>query len=199
MRGYSPSRIARELDYDVRLARQDVATVTDRYREFENLDEYLKDVTARTGEQLTKLNEQEAILWKTLDWCCEEVVQVNGFGDPIHEHDDEGEKKTAPLFGPRKIGLIPQVMGQIQQINKQQNELLGLLNKNVDITMKLQLTERIQVLTIEAIREADPETYRKIRRQIAAAQASIDIPALPSGGSGRSLDEVLDAQYVEVK
>lgn len=196
-RGWSDSRIARELDYDRRMVAKDVATVTERFREFDDLDAHLRDVQARTGEQLSRLNEQEAILWSQLDYAREWVVQTDGFGAPIYEHNEEGAKHDKPLFGPRRGGIIPQLIGQIQSVNKQQAELLGLLNKNIDITVKLQLNERIQVEMLDAIRDTDQEVYGRLIRRLQAVKATIDRPALPGNAVDRSLEDVIDAKYVE--
>lgn len=200
MRGYSPTRIARELNYDIRTANKDIAAVIDRYREFEDIDKHLHDVTARMGEQLTKLNEQESILWKQLDWAAEWVIQRDGFGKPIYEAEldpgaeDKTSAKALPLYGPRRPGMIPQLVGQLQSINKQQSEMLGLLNKNVDISVTLQKTELFQIRIMEVIKEADPDTYTKLHRVLKAAEATFK-PATFTGGSGRSLQQVLEGDY----
>jgi hypothetical protein len=198
-RGFSTSRIATELDYDRKSATRDVAAIRERYREFDDLDAHLRDVQARTGEQLQKLNEQEAVLWKQLDWIKEWVVQTDGFGAPIYEHDENGDRKSEPLYGPRKPGSIPQIIGQIQSVNKQQAELLGLLNKNIDITMKLELTERVQVIILDSIKSTDPSLYTQIVRQIKAAKATLDTtkPLALTGGTGRNIEDVLDVEYQE--
>lgn len=196
MRGFSASRIATELDYDIRRARGDIATITDRYREFEDLDAHLRDVQTRTGEQLTKLNELEATLWKQLEWASEWVPQVEQMGDGtvVHKYEQDTNGNSVPSYGPRKPGMVPQLVGQIQAINKQQAELLGLLNKNVDVTVKLQQTERIQIVMLEAIKSADPKLFGEVRRQIKAVQASVKQTALVTdAGTGQSLE----AEYID--
>lgn len=200
-RGYSASRIARELDCDLRTAQKYIATVVNRYREFDDVDKHLNDVTARMGEQLQKLNEQESVLWKQLDWAKEWVIQRDGMGRPIYELDEDAEaetgtsQKAVPLYGPRKPGMVSQLIGQLQAINKQQSEYLGLLNKNVDISVTLQKTELFQIRIMEVIQETDPETYKKLRRALQAAESTFDKPMLPSGGSGRALPIAVEGVY----
>lgn len=195
--GFGATRIARELEYSESQAKRDIAAVVDRTREFDDLDEYLRNTTARIGEQIEKLNEQEATLWKQLDWARAWVVQTDSFGAPVYEYDENGDRNPQPLHGPRRPGIVPQLVGQIQGVNKQQAELLGLLHKQVDISMKLQLTERVQVTILESIKECDKDVYTRIVRQIQAAKATLDMPALPGSGTGRTLDDVIDARFIE--
>lgn len=199
-RGWSANRIARELHYDVRTAKKDIATVIDRYREFEDVDVHLKDVSARLGEQLTKLNEQEAILWKQLDWAREWVIQKDGFNQPIYEsvHDDEegAIQAPTPLMGPRRPGIVLQTISSLMAIQKEQNTLLGLLNKNVDISVTLQKTEMVQVRIMEVLKDADPDTYKKIVRVLKAAESTFDVPAIPQRIVSR---ELVEGEYEDAR
>lgn len=200
-RGFSPTRIARELNYDLRTAQKDIAMVINQIREFDDVERHLRDVTARMGEQLTKLNEQESILWKQLDWATEWVIQTDGMGKPIYENDPDAEaddgvhKKPNPLYGPRRPNMVMQLVNQLQTINKQQAELLGLMHKNVDISVTLQKTEALQIRIVEAIKDTDPDTYRKLLRQLQAIEATVDRPALPSRASQRDVTNIMEGEY----
>ena len=190
MRGFSARRIARELDYGASQAAKDVAMVIDRYRDFEDLDEHLRDVQARAGEKITELSEMSATLWKQLDYAQEWVVKTDGFGAPVYEFNEDGSRKADPLMGPRNPGVIPGLIGQLAAIQKQSSELLGLLDRNVDITVKLQQNQRIQVIMLEAIKNSDPKLYGEVRRHIQAIVSSGSQLALPSA-------DVVDAEFQE--
>jgi hypothetical protein len=193
-RGMTPKGIALELDYSVSAASIDVRMIRDQAREFENHMEFLKDVTKRTAELLTRYNEQEAILWKQLDWANEWVIQRDGFGQPLIDHTT-GE----PEYGPRKPGTVRMLVSQISSINKNQAELLGILQKNADVTIKLEQTEQTQVIILEGIQEADPVLFMKIRRQLQAMKETMQTnkAGMPVAGVGRKLEEVIDVDFEE--
>ncbi|GAC1325723.1 MAG: hypothetical protein NVSMB14_17740 [Isosphaeraceae bacterium] len=195
--GFSPSRIATELGYDVRHARLDVAAILDRAREFDDLDSYIKDTTTRLGEQLTSLNAQKAILWKQLDWASDWIPEMHVFpdGSSVQKHGEDGE----PLFGPRKPAMVSQLVSQIQSLDKQIGEILGLYTKNVDISVTLQKTEQIQVIMFEIIKEQEPEVYANLVRRVTAAveAAKTDKNALLSINGARSVDELIEGEVVE--
>jgi hypothetical protein len=193
-RGYSATRIARDLDYDLKTANKDIACVIERYQEHQDFDKFLADATQRIREQLSSLSEQETALWDALEFAKERVVQTGGYGEVIYEMNDNGERNDEPLYGPRFAGRIPGIVGQLQSITKQKAELIGILNKNVDITVNLQRHEVFQVRLLEVIKDASPEIYTKLLRELKAAQATFGSqPALPK--ASRSLDEVIEGEY----
>lgn len=196
--GFSVSRIARELDYSIALAKKDVAAIINRFQEIENFDEHLKNVTARTQEQIERLESLRAILSKQLDYF-QEWVQAWVYlpdGSRVPELDEGGRI----AFGPRKAAMIPALVGQIQNLDKQISELLGLYHKSIDITVKLEQTERIQTVILEVIKEADPEIAQHLIRRIAAAKATIrGTPQLTTTDrSYLNENDTVDADFADV-
>lgn len=170
LQGFSAYAIARELEYDVQTAKKDVVSVINTVQEFDNFEEYLKDTIARTGDLLTSLKQQEQILKNTLNWANEWVVQTDKFGNALYKRDASGDVGEL-LYGPRDPRLVIDLTSQITSINEKQAKLLGLLNQNVDITVKLDEAEKIQVLMLEAIREASPEVQSNLVRKIKVLKA----------------------------
>lgn len=192
--GMGPRQIADELQYTLAEAKRDVASVKHLVKDIDDIEAYMKDVTGRTAQLLEGLNRQEAILWKQLDYANEWVVQTDAFGAAKHELGPDG-KKGAILYGPRNASAVRSLISQIQSVNKQQAEILGILNKNVDITVKLEQAEKIQILIIENLREADPGLYGRIRRELIALKASQKRPDMPQAGIGRNIEDVIEGEY----
>jgi hypothetical protein len=196
-RGFSTKRIADELEYSTDQAAVDLRAIREGAREFEDHNEFLKAVTDRTADLLTRLNEQEAELWRQFDWHREWVVQVNQFGEPIYERLPNGEKSDEPLMGPRKASGVRSIISQLTVINKNQAEVLGILQKNADVSARLEKTERTQAIILEMLQDADPALFAKIRRLILAAMSDVEVNRPKYEKSARSLDEVLDVEFEE--
>lgn len=200
-RGFSHRKIAEMMECDEATIRRDVKLITDRMREFEDLDEHLRNVVARLGEEITKISELEAEQWKLLDWASEEVIQVGGpFNSPIAVVGEDGQPKKdpltgAPMFekGPRKPGMIPVIVAQIASLSKQKAEYLKIVGPKVDIAVNLNMTMRVQTLILEKIRSADPDLYAQIYRELRVLKESGGKMALPSG------DDAIEAEYTDVE
>lgn len=197
-RGFSNRKIAAEMETDEKTIRKMVAIITDQVREFDDINSHLNDLIARTGEELTKLNELEAEQWKLLDWCTEEVVQVDGFGNPLKVIDCNTGKLTDEVqVGPRKPTMIPTVTAQIANLSKQRAELLKLIGPKVDISVKLQLQEQTQVRILEVLRELAPDTYAQLHRELTIIAESIQgeaQKALPAGVFDAEFEEIPDGE-----
>lgn len=193
--GFSVPRIARELDYSASAAKKDVAAIISRHREVEDIDEHLRNVTERTREQLSRLEESRAILAKQLDWASEWTLQwiYPAEGIRVPELDENNVQAS----GPRKPLMVPGLVSQIQSLDKQISELLGLFHKQIDITVKLEQTERIQGTIVEMIREAAPEVYLMLRRRLEAINASSGEKRVAMLTGAKASEEFIDVDYKE--
>lgn len=193
-RGFSTRKIAEEMDMPIRSVERDVATITDRIREFDDIEKTLKDLVGNTQVELTKLNELEAEQWKQLDHASERVVQTDAFGNALFELNQRtGEKTQNPILGPRSPGHIISSTNALLGIGKQRAELLKLIGPKVDITVRLQLQQKVQTRILEAIQGADPALYAQIYREIQViAETSTTQTALNPGR------DTIDAEYTEV-
>ncbi len=171
--GLSHFAIARELEYSISQAKKDVVTISHATREWEDLGEHLKDTVARTGELLRTLKNQQDLLQKQLDYSSDWVIQLDSFGVPIHEKLDNGENGTL-LYGPRDSRLSLALSGKITDLAEQQGKLLGVYSKTMDVTIKLEESERTTLLVLDAIHEAAPELQSKIVRKLKALRAGED-------------------------
>jgi hypothetical protein len=172
-RGYTAMRIARELDYSVAKARIDVETIQEKIQEFGDIRPYLDNVTERTREALSQIMEFETVLWKQLDWANEWVVQSDNFGAPVREFADDGKTSTL-VYGPRRPQQVLGIVSKLQDVQKQRAELLGILSKSVDITVKLEQSEKIQVIILQCIQEVDPDIATRIKHKIQAARMDVE-------------------------
>lgn len=171
MQGMSHFAIARELEYSIEQAKKDVFMVSRHCQEWDDLGEHLKDTVARTGELLRTLKNQQDILQKQLDWANEWVVQLDALGSPIYQRMDNGDKGEL-LYGPRDSRLVLSLSSKITDLAEQQGKLLGVYAKTMDVTVKLEESEKTQILVLEAIRESAPELQAKIVRKLRALKAS---------------------------
>lgn len=199
-RGWSPARIAREMDCDQRTVAKDIAQITSQTRELDNVGAYLNDLIARTGEQIVQLDEIAAEQWKLLDWCTEEVVQVDAFGNPLSELDPQtGQVQKVngypkPQLGPRKPGMIPTVTAQLQKTLEQRAQLLKLIGPKVDISVKLQVQEQTQARILEAIATAAPELYGQLYKELQIiAETAEQQFSLPPGTA-----EAIEVEFTDV-
>ena len=197
--GMTPNQIAIQLDYSPHTAKKDVATIIDRFREFKDLDAYIKDVTARIGDQLQSLEHQRMKIIEQLEYASSWVADLEYFpdGSVIHKRDIEGNL----LYGFKKASLVPTLVKALGEIDKQKGELLGLYSKNVDISVTLEQTSKTQVLILEVIKEASPETYSMLIRRIKAVSvATGDQKALMMNKvEGKTVDDYVEADFVEVQ
>ncbi len=173
MGGMSHFGIARELEYSIPQAKKDVATISHATREWDDVGEYLKDVVTRTGELLKNLKYQQDLLQKQLDYSNEWVVQLDSFAQPIYEKLSNGEKGEI-LYGPRDSRLSIALSGKITDLIEQQGKLLGVYAKTMDVTVKLEESEKTTVLVLQAIQEAAPELQSKIVRKLKALRSGDD-------------------------
>jgi hypothetical protein len=173
MMGFSHFAIARELEYSIEQAKKDVATISHMTREWEDLGEHLKDTVARTGELLKTLKNQQDLLQKQCDYASEWVIQLDSFSQPIHVKLPNGENGEL-LYGPRDSRLALSLSGKITDLAEQQGKLLGVYAKTMDITVKLEESERTTLLVLEAIHEASPEIQSRIVRKLKALKANDD-------------------------
>jgi hypothetical protein len=171
MGGMSHFGIAREMEYSVAQAKKDVATISHATREWDDVGEYLKDVVTRTGELLKNLKYQQDLLQKQLDYSNEWVVQLDSFAQPIKERLSNGELGSI-LYGPRDSRLSIALSSKITDLIEQQGKLLGVYAKTMDVTVKLEESEKTTVLVLQAIQEAAPELQSKIVRKLKALRAS---------------------------
>ena len=195
-RGMSPKLIATELEYDVSAVKKDIKTIMSGARDVEDTKKYLGDVTERTMEALRSLGEQEAIIWKQLDWANAWIIQKDAFGNALKVLGNDGKQTAEYEYGPRNPSMVRSCVSQLQSLNAERTKILGLLNKNTDITIKLEQTEQTQIIILEAVREADPVLFSKVRRQIIAMKVATDDnrPALPPA-SDRRLEDIIDAEF----
>jgi len=198
-RGVSGRKMAQMFGTDEKEVRKCIAQITSRVREFEDIDAHLKNLIARTGEELTKLGELEADLWQQLDHAKEMTVKVDGFGVPIRKLDlvsgQPVKENGNDVFEivPRKASIIPTLVGQLANLSKQKAELLKLIGPKVDISVNLQLQLQMQSRLMEVIRESSPELYGRVYRELQVlADNAKQTLALPSG------TDVIDAEYEEV-
>ncbi len=173
MSGMSHFAIARTLEYSIAQAKKDVATISHATREWEDLGEHLKDTVARTGELLKTLKYQQDLLQAQLDWANEWVIQLDNFGQPLHVKLPSGENGEL-LYGPRDSRLSLALSGKITDLAEQQGKLLGVYAKTMDVTVKLEESERTTLLVLEAIQESAPELQSKIVRKLKALRAGQD-------------------------
>lgn len=171
LQGKSHFAIARELEYSVAQARVDVATVSHATREWEDLGDYLKDVVARTGDLLQTLKRKQDILEKQLDWANEWVPQLDALGIPLRERTSDGELGEI-MYGPRDSRLCIALSGQISALTKEQGTLLGVYAKTMDVTVKLEESEKINILILETLQELAPEIQSKLVRKLKALQSA---------------------------
>ncbi len=169
--GLSHFAISRELEYTTEQAKKDVAMVSHATKEWDDLGEHLKDTVARTGELLKTLKNQQDLLQKQLDWANEWVPQLDQLGIPMRERLDNGELGPI-LFGPRDSRLSLSLSKEISGLTEQQGKLLGVYAKTMDVTVKLEESERTTLLVLEAIQEAAPELQSKIVRKLKALKAA---------------------------
>ncbi len=194
-RKMSTREIASALSYSMEEAKRDVATISSQIHDIEDFGAHIKDVMSRTADIIESLNRQETVLWKQLDWANEWVMQLDPFGVPQKEYDEHGKKTNIIVYGPRNPAAVRNLIVQIQHINKQQAEMFGVLNKNVDVTIKLEQAERVQVLIIDNLRDADPALFAKVRRELVALMAAQERPDLPQPGIGRNIQDVIEGQF----
>jgi len=173
MMGMSHFSISREMEYSVAQAKKDVAIISHATREWEDIGEHLKDTVARTGELLKTLKNQQDVLQKQLDFASEWVIQLDNFGQAIHVKLPSGENGEL-LYGPRDSRLSLSLSSKITDLAEQQGKLLGVYSKTMDVTVKLEESERTTLLVLEAIHEAAPELQSKIVRKLKAMRAGED-------------------------
>lgn len=189
-RGMSSRIIAREMDMQESAVKRDILTITDRVKELDNVDEYLKDLVARTGEELTQLNEMRAETWKQLDYASEMTVVTDPFGNPIMDLDlATGASTGRPKQAPRSAGMVISATNTLIALGKQRSELLKLVGPKVDISVRLQIQSTIQARILEAISGVAPDLYRALHREIQIITESAgDEPLAISGGRGDYID-----------
>ncbi len=171
MGGMSHFAIARTMEYSTEQAKKDVATVSHATKEWDDLGEHLKDTVARTGELLKTLKNQQDLLQNQLNWASEWVVQLDSLGSPLHERLSNGELGPI-LYGPRDSRLSLSLSTKIADLAEQQGKLLGVYAKTMDVTVKLEESERTTLLVLDAIHEAAPELQSRIVRKLKALKAS---------------------------
>lgn len=196
-RGMSIRKIAELLEMSADQVRKDVNLIKSRTREFEDLDSYLKDLIARTGEELTKLTNHEAELYEVLDYAKEHVVKLDGFGQPIPKRDPLTGKPIEGQFeaGPRSPTQIGQTVRDLAAISKQRAELLKLIGPKVDISMNLQLQLQMQSRILEVIKEY-PEVYSAVYQQLRVIAENAKAKPLAIAALA---EDALDAEYQETE
>jgi hypothetical protein len=194
-RGISMRKIAEMMGYSEAQVRRDVALISSRIKEFDDLDRHLRDIVARLGEEITKLSELEAEQWKLLDWATEEVIQVAGpFGTPVPVLADNGQPQkdqfgnTLYEKGPRKPNMVPIITAQLSNLSKQKAEYLKIIGPKVDISVNLNLQLRAQALILEKLRTVDKATYAILYNELQVLAEANGQKALPSG-------DVIDAEF----
>jgi len=176
-KGFSFSRVATLLDYSVVTARRDFAAVEDLYKDVDDINEHLANLLQRTQEEIQKLNELEATAWTQHKWASEWVQKFTESGDPKYEKDAEtGQDREA--WGPRNAHLTMTLAAQLLNISKQRGELLGILNKNFDITVKLEQTIQVQTIIFGMFEDVDPKVARELKTRISAALGATKKPDL---------------------
>lgn len=200
-RGTSNRKIAAMLSCSSSLIDNDVKRITSQMREHPDIDEHLRNIVARLGEELTKIGEAEAECWQLMDWCSEEVVQLGGpFMAPIKKYDKHGAEMkdsmghTVYEMGPRKPSMIPGLIAQISSLSKQKAEYLKIIGPKVDISVNLQLQLKMQSVIMERLKEIDPNVYATLYRELQVIAESEGKLALAPGK-----EDALDAQFVEVE
>jgi hypothetical protein len=190
-RGFSARKIAEEMGYGWKAATRDVALITDQVREFEDINEYLRDLVARTQEQLTQLAELAAEQWKLLDDASEIVVRTDAFGAPLPVLDPITGKPTGEFQkGPRAPGQVIAASSMLVGIGKQRAELLKLIGPKVDISIKLQLQEQTQARILEVLQGLAPDVYAQVYRELQIIAEASEQKALPAG-------DAIDAEFRE--
>jgi len=167
-RGMSKPWIADRLGLSMETVSKYLKHITARIKQFDDVDKYLKDLIARTGEELTKLSLLEAELWKMHEWASKMVVKVDNFGNPIPVRDHETGQPIPGQFevGPNKAGYIPIIVGQMGQLYKQRAELLKLIGPKVDVSVNLQFQLETQGRILQILRESAPEVYAQVYREL---------------------------------
>jgi hypothetical protein len=173
MNGLSHFAIARTMEYSIAQAKKDVTMVSHATREWDDIGEHLKDTVSRTGELLRTLKNQQDLLQKQLDWANEWVIQLDNFGQGIKVKLPSGENGEF-LYGPRDSRLSLSLSSKITDLAEQQGKLLGVYSKTMDVTVKLEESERTTLLVLEAIHESAPELQSKIVRKLKAMRAGED-------------------------
>jgi hypothetical protein len=192
-RGFSNRKIAEEMGMTLAQVDRDVRTVTDRVKEFDNLDEYLRDLIKRTGEELTQLGELAAEQWKLLDHASEIVAQTDPFGNPIKEINPETGQQTGRVqTGPRSPGLVISITNALLSIGKRRAELLKLVDPKIDISIKLQIQEQTQGRILEVLQSLAPDIYAQLYRELEIIQETVEQKALRGG------DDTIEGEFREV-
>lgn len=197
-RNVPAKQISVDLEWSLDKVKKDIKTIMSQARDVDDVRKYLDDVTERTMETLRSLSEQEAIIWKQLDWANAWVIQRDTFGNALKVVGEDGRATGEFSYGPRNPSIVRSCISQLQSLTDQRTKVLGLLTKNTDISIKLQQTEQTQVIILEGIRDAEPTLFAKIRRQILAMKTVTEEnrPALPPA-TDRRLEEIIEGQFEE--
>lgn len=193
-RHLSSRQIAEKCGLSLTTVTKYIAIIKDRMQGLDDIDVFIRDVVARTMEELDRLQEQEVKLWELLDWA----------STPVHDTKWDKDTKESepiyidgvPLMKPRSPGYITQATAQMQQVIRMRAELLKLIGNKVDISINLQFAQKTQVLILEKMAELAPEHYRQLRAEIAVLADQFE-----KGGEKVALGtskDVFDAAYSEI-